>query len=225
MSHAKLPCPARFGRATLAKAALALAASLALAGCGGMPTNRLLDSVHQPVVSHTAYTLDLAASANGLASGEQHRLGDWFAAMNLRYGDKVALEDPDASPATRAAVDEALAHYGMRLNRDAPVTAGYVNAGSVRVVITRASANVPHCPDWSANSETNFNNATSTNYGCANNSNLAAMIANPDDLLHGAGSTGASAVVSNDKAINAYYSNVPTGSGGKVKAVSSQAGN
>jgi pilus assembly protein CpaD len=38
-----------------------------------------------------------------------------------------------------------------------------VNAGTARIVVTRTSAQVPGCPDWSAKSDANFKNATSTN--------------------------------------------------------------
>jgi pilus assembly protein CpaD len=31
----------------------------ALGGCGGVPTNRMLTSVNQPVVSHNSYSLDV----------------------------------------------------------------------------------------------------------------------------------------------------------------------
>lgn len=44
---------------TKVPAALALSLGLALAGCGGMATNRTLESVHQPVVEKTNYVLDL----------------------------------------------------------------------------------------------------------------------------------------------------------------------
>src|SRR3546814_2517410 len=71
---------------------------------------------------------------------------------------------------------------GLLLSGAAPVTTGDVPADNLRVVVTRASAFVPGCPDWSTKSSINFNNATSSNYGCATNSNLAAMVADPNDL-------------------------------------------
>jgi len=206
--------------AGLGRIALAMALGASLAGCGGMATNRQLYSVHQPVVSHASFTLDLAIGPEGLGAEEPRRLADWLTAMNVRYGDRVSLDDPQANPATRAAVEQVLSHYGLILSREtAPVAA--VSLGMVRVTITRASAEVPGCPDWSANSETNWHNATSTNYGCAVNSNVAAMIANPDDLLRGSRSSGTTTVLRNDKAINAYYSAQVSGAGGaSVKAVS-----
>jgi pilus assembly protein CpaD len=84
-------------------------------------------------------------------------------------------------------------------------------------------ATVPHCPDWSAQSDANLGNATSTNYGCATNSNLAAMVANPEHLIKGDAGTGDTVVMSSNKAIESYRSTAPTGSGG-IKETSSKGG-
>ena len=203
------------------RAAIALGLVVALSGCGGMSTNRGFESVHQPVVERNQFTLDLATGTGGLARGESERLTGWFEAMDLRYGDRIAIDDPLASPATRAAVESAAAKYGLLVGGDVPVTQGYVNAGTARVVITRTTASVPHCPDWSSNSESNFMNATHSNYGCAVNSNLAAMIANPEDLLHGAQGSNATTARTSDKAVSTFQAQTPTGALG-LKTTSSK---
>ena len=102
----------------------------------------------------------------------------------------------------------------MLLGDEAPVTPGYVNAGTARIIVTRAKATVPGCPDWSARSDVNLNNATSSNYGCATNSNIAAMVANPDHLLKGDAGKGETVVMSSTKAIDSYREAKPTGEGG-----------
>lgn len=205
----------RFRSATKAAgAALALSLGFTLAACGGMPGNRTLESIHQPVVSHNNYVLDLSTGAGGLSLPEQHRLAGWFDAMNLRYGDRVSIDDPLMSEATRNDIEAVAGRYGLLVGGDAPVTPGHVDAGMVRVIITRAVATVPHCPDWSANSDANLKNATSSNYGCATNSNLAAMVANPDHLIHGDGSKGDTVIMSSTKAIETYREQKPTGEKG-----------
>src|SRR3546814_14601284 len=78
---------------------------------------------------------------------------------------------------------------GLLLSDTAPVTTGEVPADSLRIAVTRASASVPGCPDWSTKSSITFNTATSSNYGRATNSNLAAMVADPNDLTTGATDT------------------------------------
>src|SRR3546814_2711319 len=73
----------------------------------------------------------------------------------------------------------------MLLSDVAPVTAGSVPGGTVRIVVSRSVASVPGCPDWRDTQEADLNGGTSSNYGCAVNSNLAAMVANPQDLVLG----------------------------------------
>ena len=207
-----------------AGAALALSLGLALSACGGMPGNRTVESVHQPVVQRVDYSLDVTTGPGGLTFAEQTRLSGWFEAMNLRYGDKVSIDDPLQSGATRAAVEGLVARHGLLLGADAPVTPGYVNAGTARVIVSRMKASVPHCPDWSAKSDANLGNATSTNYGCAVNGNLAAMVANPEHLIKGDAGTGETVVMSSNKAIESYRTTAPTGASG-LKETSSKGGN
>ena len=195
-------------------AILALALGLALAGCTGQPENRLLDSVHQPVVAHTDYKLDLASGPGGLGAEDRGRLDGWFAALGLHYGDQIAIDDPLASPQVRAQVKNVAAHYGMLISDASPVTEGYVNAGTVRVIITRTTASVPHCPDLATTSDTNVSNATSSNYGCAVNSNLAAMVANPNDFLSGTHGQTLTTIDTADKAIWLQQAVKPAGAAG-----------
>ena len=197
---------------------LALSIGLTLGACGGMPTNRSLDSLKQPVVERTNYTLDVRAGAGGLSIPEQQRLSGWFEAMELRYGDRVSIDDPMASRATREAVSKLAGRHGILINDGAPVTAGYVQPGNVRVVITRSDAYVPGCPDWSAQSDMNYNNAASPGYGCSNNSNLAAMVADPEDLIRGQDGTGETVVSTSNRAIDSYRNQAPTGEGGLTES-------
>ncbi|MBW8752879.1 MAG: CpaD family pilus assembly protein [Sphingomonadales bacterium] len=197
--------------------ALALSLAMSLVGCGGIDTNRSLDSVHQPVVERVNYTLDVATGPGGLSYPEQSRLAGWFDAMDLRYGDHIAIDDPLSSEATHNAVAALAARHGLLVGDDAPATPGSVSAGNARIVITRAKATVRGCPDWSANSDFNPNNGTSSNYGCAVNGNLAAMVADPEHLLKGATGNSNTVVMSSNKAISAYRTQTPTGAGGGVK--------
>ncbi|HKX77015.1 MAG TPA: CpaD family pilus assembly protein [Novosphingobium sp.] len=203
-------------RATIRSAgtALALSFALALGGCGGMPTNRSLYSVHQPIVENTNYTFDVTTGPGGLTYSEQRRLTDWFEALDLRYGDRISIDDPQGSGATRSTVEALASRYGLMVSDQAPTTKGYIGAGSARVVVTRSKASVPGCPDWSAKSDTNLMNGTSSNYGCATNSNFAVMVANPEHLVKGAEGTGETVVMSSTKAIQSYRETKPTGAEG-----------
>lgn len=204
-------------------AAVTLSLGLALGGCGGIPTNRGLESVHQPVVSRTNYTLDLTTGPSGLPVSEQRRLSGWFEALGLRYGDRIYIDDPMASPVSRQSVEGVAGRFGLLVGNDAPVTPGEVTAGTVRVIVTRTTAMVEGCPDWSAKSDSNLGNATSPNFGCATNSNLAAMVADPEHLVHGSDTQDRTVMMSSTKAIDSYREAAPTGEKG-LKAESTQNG-
>ena len=204
-------------------AALALSLGLGLSACGDTPQNSSLYSVKQPVVERSNFTLDLAAGAGGLTIPEQQRLAEWFETMNLRYGDRVAIDGALGSDAVREDVAAIASRQGLLLSEGAPVTNGFVEPGMVRVVVTRSRAHVPGCPDWSEQFASNMENATADGYGCAINGNLAAMVADPEHLLHGAEGTGETVVMSSTKAIASYREAEPTGKGG-LNEVSSQSG-
>lgn len=195
--------------------ASALALGLLIAGCTGMPTNRSLDSLNQPVVERTNFTFDLASGAGGLPGSERMRLENWFDSMNLAYGDRVYVDDPVGNAMTREAIAEIAGRRGILLSEGAPVTVGYVDPGTTRVIITRSSAYVPGCPDWTTISTMNYNNGGSSNFGCATNSNLAAMVADPEDLVNGDAATGDTTFVSN-RAIASYRDQPPTGEAGLI---------
>lgn len=213
MPNARLNRPARVPAPTL-RLALVAVLGLGLAGCGGMPENTSLYSVKQPVVERTNMVLDVNTNASGLPISEQQRLNGWFETMNLRYGDRIAIENPSQNPAVTAAVRDLAARYGLLISDTAPATPGFIQPGQARVVITRSSASVPGCPDWSAKSDMNYNNGTSPNFGCAVNSNIAAMVADPQDLLEGKQGSGETVIATSNKAISTYREQDPTGKGG-----------
>jgi len=51
-------------------------------------------------------------------------------------------------------------------------------------VVSATLAQVPNCPNWASGGRDSAA-LTDSNYGCASNSNLAAMVADPMDLIHG----------------------------------------
>lgn len=209
---------------TRSRMMVAAVLALALAGCGKMPVNRSLDNLHQPVVEHTNYTFDMPTlPGGGIDPVQQARLADWFTAISLKFGDHVAIDDPAQTAATHAAVETVAARFGLILDAGAPVTTGALAAGTARVVISRTTASVPGCPDWQGRLDANFNNATSHNYGCAMSQNLAAMVANKEDLIHGQTGTGQTVALTNSKAIETYRAKAPTGNAAlKQQTTSSQ---
>ncbi len=210
-------------RRNSAAAALALSLGLALSACNQVPVNTSLNSTKQAVVERSNFTLDLAAGAGGIPVAEQGRLSDWFDSLGLKYGDRIALDGAVGNDAAYEDVAAIAGRHGLLLAEGAAVTSGFVQPGSVRVVVTRTTASVPGCPDWQDHSASNLENGTSDGFGCAVNTNMAAMIADPEHLLHGAQGSGETVVMSSTKAIQSYRAQEPTG-GGELEQVSSQDG-
>jgi pilus assembly protein CpaD len=147
-------------------------------------SNPSVYSVNQPVVQQTNYVFDLSSTGAGLSSSDQGRLADWFEGLELRYGDKVYVRDEGYSSGALDDVARIAGDFGVLVSEGAPITAGPVPTGGVRVIVARASASVPGCPNWE-DPLVGAPEQTSTNYGCATNSNLARMIADPNDLVRG----------------------------------------
>jgi pilus assembly protein CpaD len=192
----------------------------------GTGINRGVDSVHQPTVSRTDYVLDVGTTPAGLARGETDRLTGWFEGLGLGYGDTVTIADPAGwhGSAAQDAVGGIVARYGMLVSHDpAPLTSGQPGAGTIRVVVSRAVARVEGCPDYSHGNYPEYAGSTVSNYGCSTALNLAAMIANPQDLVEGHAYGRPADAALSVKAIKTYRDAAATGASG-IKDESSKAG-
>jgi pilus assembly protein CpaD len=193
---------------------LLLAPALLLSACGGY--NGGVESAHQPVVQRNDYVLDLQTEGYGLAPGESQRLAGWMQAMRPGYGDHISVDDGADGSTGRDEVAAQANRYGLLLDSRAPVTMGQIAPGTVRVVITRMTAGVPGCPDHSREYQPDFSASTTSNYGCATNSNLAAMVADPGDLVRGVPGAPTSDPATSGKAIRALRDATPSGGGGTI---------
>jgi pilus assembly protein CpaD len=200
-----------------------IALALALSACGTV--NRGLESIHQPIVQRTDYVIELESSGVQLAPGERDRLEGWFRSIDLAYGDRVSIDDPSGAYGVRSDVDALLNRWGISRVPGSLVTPGAVPPGSIRVVVSRASATVPGCPDWSRQASPDFEGSTTSNYGCANNAALAAMVADPSDLIQGREAGAAIDTATAGKAIRVYRDTAPTGTRGIKIETTSKSGN
>ena len=192
-----------------------IALSTALAACesvhGDQPDQGLA-SANVPVVTTADYVFDAVAPGGALAPGESERLSGWFQGLGLGYGDTVYVDG--SAPAARTQVAQIAGRYGMMVSAGAPVTQGAVQPGSVRVVVARRRAEVPNCPNWSRPASPDPMNSSMSNFGCGVNSNIAAMVANPEDLIHGREGGSVTDAVAAARAVGVYRTKTPTGQGG-----------
>ena len=193
-----------------------VAFAAAVAGCQhsayDLP-DRGVAAVNEPIVASANYAIDLAAPSGALDPAEAARLDSWFSSLGLRYGDTVYVDGPYSDMA-RLDVERIAGQYGLMVAHGAPVTTGMVSPGTVRVVVSRTEASVPGCPSWNRPAQPNYNNQMLPGFGCAVNSNLAAMVANPQDLIHGREGSGLGDAAISSKAVDAYRSAKPTGTEG-----------
>ena len=195
---------------------LIAAAALPLGACGGdSKFNRTVESVNQPVVSYSTFVYDVNGSSDSLSQAERIRLIGWLDSLNVGYGDSIAIAAGDGSvPASlHNDIAEVIARRGLLIQEDASPLGGTPAYGAVRLVVRRSTASVPGCPDWRTKQESNMVGDTSSNYGCGVNGNLAAMIANPEDLVRGQTGDSALRAETSSKAIEALRSKAPSGAG------------
>ena len=199
---------------------LAAAAVLGLAASACAPVNPELSpaynptlySLHQPVVQRTDFVIDVRANGDSVPQSELQRLDAWFASIDARYGDRISIDEAPGyeNPSARADVARVAANHGLLLAEGAPVLNSAVAPGTLRVIASRATASVPGCPDWSED-QVAPDVYTSSNFGCSTNSNLAAMIANPEDLLVGQNTEDPDSAGTAGRAIRVYRGRTPTG--------------
>ena len=196
---------------------LILAAASSLTACGTVASRadetRGVEAVNVPVVTRQDFAFDAAAPNGFLAAESAARLDGWFQGLDLNYGDSVYVEGPGAA-AARAEVARVAGRYGMMVSDGGPVLAGDLAPGTVRIVVSRTRAGVPNCPNWDDTQIVNNNNRIASNFGCGVNANLAAMVASPQDLVHGREGSGVGDAMTSAKAVGLYRSTIPTGSGG-----------
>ena len=208
--------------------ALVALAGTALSGCtttsGDPRPAQGLASVNVPVVERADYAFDVAAPNGMLASGEAGRLDAWFRGLDLGYGDSIAVDGAVYAPSVRSDVGAVAGRYGLMVSDAAPVTPGQIAPGNVRVVVSRTRASVPGCPNWgNGQNYQNWHNETMPGFGCAVNGNLAAMVANPNDLVFGREGSGVGDARTGSKAVDLYRTAPTTGAGG-LKDISTKKG-
>jgi pilus assembly protein CpaD len=128
-----------------------------------------------------------------LTPGERRKLDGWVLSGSIRPADRVAIAaagPPGLAEQRAAAISRELLRYGI-ITQTLALDA--VPANHAIVSVGRYALTLPTCPNWSQSLSADFTNAFTSNYGCANTTNLGLMVASPGDLVSGRSLTGADA--------------------------------
>ena len=120
---------------------------------------------------------------------EKAALERFLARVGRGQGVSVMLDTASANPSPLISQREAgLARYlidqGYSVSR-VKSTLPYLAENSVRLTVGRYVVTLPSCPDWSKESINDPADRVSSNWGCANETNLGLMVANPERLIRG----------------------------------------
>ncbi len=169
------------------------AALLALGSCAATPDRSpgmvMADgAVNHPITvepSYRALKLDWAPQVGGLAPAEEVQF-DAFVGDYIAHGNgSIAISAPDIVGGQEAAGWFASRINAMGVSRDKILIAGHDAAGGMQVEVNYVSyqAHTDKCGDWSDDLAFTLDNSTPKNFGCAVQQNIAAMVADPRDLL------------------------------------------
>jgi pilus assembly protein CpaD len=164
--------------------ALGLATTLLLGACNPAtiytdaeaPRNLTLDT------STTRVDLRFAPGSAQLTPAEVAQLRHLAASGAIAADDRVTVASagtPYVAEQRVASVSAVLLGYGIVVS-GAQLAAVPPNHAVVEV--TRTLVTLPPCPNWSKLSQPDYANAPSSNFGCASETNLGLMVANPTDL-------------------------------------------
>lgn len=150
---------------------------------------------HPILVSQQPAVLNLhvAAGSEGLTPSQRGRLMDFIDHGRARDGGntRIVISAPAGSPnegaAMEAADDARRVLLASGYSESSIATEAYQSGrreSPLRISYMRYVADAPDCgQDWSENLARAYQNTPYPDFGCANQHNLAVMVANPADLL------------------------------------------
>lgn len=211
-SQPRFPAEARSRRAAGALRATLTAALLlsvaGLAGCGTKPDGTATGAIpddyrlrHPIVLTEAEQTMDLpiAAGERRLSTAVRDNISGFASDHAARSGGAIQIMLPrgsaNAATAERLSKDirATLTRAGIprdRMIMTAYDAGGHGDAAPIRLAFLSIAAKTAPCGEWPEDLvENTMENRNYSNFGCATQSNLAAQIANPMDLVQPRGMT------------------------------------
>jgi pilus assembly protein CpaD len=155
--------------------------------------------------------VEFAPGSARLTLEEDRALDHFLAAVEVRAGDQLTVElgDPPGavSASRKAAILRALRRRFPKAELGTAPVLDPLPRDAALLRVGRYVVTGPNCPDWTKPDPDDYTNTPSSNFGCATVANLGLMVANPADLVRGAGAGGGDAIFA-ARGIGAYRSGV-----------------
>jgi len=177
----------------------------AIGGCWQSPRFKAPFTIANPNERHPIavrqgeVSLDLAIypAASGLNESQKGQVYSFLRDYKAQSSDRLLIRAPSGGPnetaAMRAYDDVRRAMRSAGVRPESVVLEPYFANGDpsapLRLSYLQFVAIPPDCPDWSEDIGRDPQNMPWPDKGCATQRNLAAMVANPKDLLHPRGET------------------------------------
>jgi pilus assembly protein CpaD len=165
-----------------------LAALLVAAGCSAQPGGERM-TFDDPVANHPILVQPSSESMKVSATpapADMVRLDAFVSDYQAHGNGKILISAPQ-SAATNAEVSRIADHINaLGVSRDQILVASRdASSGDAQIELNYVSyqANAAPCGDWSENLAFTLDNKTSANLGCSVQHNVAAMVADPRDLM------------------------------------------
>ncbi|MGH1351204.1 MAG: CpaD family pilus assembly protein [Methyloligellaceae bacterium] len=135
--------------------------------------------------------INLDENQSKLTAIQKDRLSVFFASYRQRGQGQIEVAMPSGGASDSAAyrtagnIKEIASRYGIAPGylHIRPYRVAYEHESTIRVSYNYSIAKGPKCDEWYENVGKNYTNLHYHNFGCSQQRNLAAMIANPRDLV------------------------------------------
>lgn len=180
--------------------ALLLMGMLLVSGCAADAGNRadrsdiLISKQNKVEFVRLDHDVHFALGSKVLAVDEADALAGFLKGSAVGDGDQVTIDRAGSGALTaarQATVLAVLKRMRVPVALAAAGADGAVAPNAVRVRVARSVVIAPRCPDWTKPEADEPANSPSSNFGCATESSLALMVANPADLVRGSPANGA----------------------------------
>jgi pilus assembly protein CpaD len=168
----------------------ALAAVLLAGSCAAPMNDGTItadpDVNHPITVAPDMRTMRLSYAGDGLSTEEADRFDSFVAGYQAHGNGSISISAPSGPGAPEAIrfFGERLAHLGVPRSRILVGTHD-VTGGDSRIEIGYVAyvAHADPCGEWKEDASDTASNLPLSNFGCASQHNLAAMVSDPRDLL------------------------------------------